>query len=235
MQSDATTALLNKDYASALKYAQQILASNPNNTQAIYTFAQATLGNAGLDFASLVTNLIQNQNKSSSSIQDLKTAIISLPVHTGSDTSSLLPANIKGNEDAILNACNTVLGSAYLLKIIKGTGDGVIKPNDPDTNINIAFCLVLRAAIIADKAGVNFQTDYTSPSTAADSPQLQLAAQNVVSAYQRLLVVVNALNLSSNATISKINTDIHTLYDSLPAATKNLINISTDYYLQGLI
>ena len=230
LSADANAALQSGDYAKALDYYKKILASDPSNSEAIYGFATSDLANAGLDLPSLISTFIQQSNKAPSS---LAPALAQIPRGASSNSpGSLLPDSIKQKILTLGPVVNEVLGDNYLKKIIKGKADGVIKPDNPDLNINIAFCLVLRAAITAYNSGVDFQDNY-SQSSLTDSAALRSAGQDLISAYQRLKVVINALHLTGDAALSKINADIQNLYNSLPAATKAAFDINYDYYLNS--
>ena len=226
LQADAYAALQSGDYKAALKYYQKILAANPNNSEAIYGYSTADLANAGLDLPSLIANLVKQQSTAPSS---LAPALVKLARGSNSSASSLLPDVIKNNALGLYNTVNDLLEN-YLKKIIQGKGDGVIAPNNPDLNINIAFCLVLRAATRAYLSGVNFDTDYSS---FGDSPALGPCGRDLISAYHRLLVVISALNLSQDSAISKIDGDIQHLYSSLPQGRRSGLDLSYDYFLNS--
>jgi tetratricopeptide (TPR) repeat protein len=245
LSADANAALQSGDYAKALEYYKKILESDPSNSEAIYGFCTSDLANAGLDLPSLISTFIKESNVSSApsivrrapSASEPKSIgqAIAIMAQTGpifSSQASLLPDSIKLKILTLGPVVDEVLGEKYLKKIIKGQGDGVIAPDNADLNINIAFCLVLRAAITAYNSGVDFQDNYTQ-SSLVDSPALQSAAKDLISAYQRLKIVINALNLGNNAAISKIKDDIQKLYDSLPAATQALFDLNYDYYLNS--
>ncbi len=234
LASDAYSALQNKDYAKALEFYSKILESESGNSEAIYGYSAAKLGEAGLDISSLIANLIQQQSAPSSAPSRLSPSIAELAKapYLSASQSSMLPDTVKQKIDKISAAVNDILSNKYLLKIIRGQGDGSISPDNPDVNINIAFCLVLRAAITAYNAGIDFQNDY-SQSGATDTPEIRSAAKDLVSAYHRLLVVISKLNLSSDAAIANIKSDIQSLYDSLPAGTKSAVDLNYDYYLNS--
>ncbi|MCX5782538.1 MAG: hypothetical protein NT145_07575 [Elusimicrobia bacterium] len=230
LSSDAYSALQNKDYAKALEYYSKILESEPGNSEAIYGYSAAKLGDAGLDISSLVANLIQQQSAPSAAPSRLSPAIAELAkAPYFSSSASMLPDTIMQKIDKISAAVNDILSNKYLLKIIKGQGDGSVSPDNPDLNINIAFCLVLRAAITAHNSGIDFQNDY-SQSGAGDTSEMRSAAKDLVSAYHRLLVVIAKLNLSSDAAIANIQSDIKSLFNSLPVTT---IDLNYDYYLNS--
>src|SRR3989339_1366640 len=62
LQSDALTALQDKDYAKALDYFLKILEQDPNNSEAIYGYSAAKLADAGLDLGDLIASLIKQQS-----------------------------------------------------------------------------------------------------------------------------------------------------------------------------
>jgi len=251
---DASQALQNKDYAKAMQYYSQILKSNPNNSQAIYGYCSAELASSGIDIASLVSNLVvqnnngnnnnnngnNNNNNNNPSFSRLASAL-AYAAHAPA-SNSLLPSDIIKNEVAIKKALNIVLGSQYLLKIVEGKGDGTIAPDNPDVNVNIAFCLVLLAALKVNDYGiVTFNNDYTvtvPASTTVSNTQVINDAddfgRDIISAYYRLMVVVKKLNLDNNAMVSQIESDVQTLFGNLQTAIPGInLNTSTDYYLSG--
>lgn len=154
LSSDAAQALQNKNYTQALQYYSQILKNTPNNSQAIYGYCAAELANSGMDIATLVSNLVTQQNSSNgnnnnsnnSSFNRLVSALAYAAHVSGSSSASspLIPQSILNNHAAIEKAVDDVLSSGHLLKIIQGKGDGTIAPDNVDVNVNIAFCLVLK-------------------------------------------------------------------------------------------
>ena len=227
LQADANAALQNGDYQNALKYYQQILQSDPANSEALYGYSSADLANAGLDLPSLIANLIKQQTSAPSK---LSPALVKIARGSSSNAGSMLPDIIKQRAATLGPVVNDILEN-YLKKIIQGKGDGVIAPDNPDLNINIAFCLILRAAITAYDGGVDFTDNYQS---IGDSPVLIPAGHDIISAYHRLLVVEKALNLSSNSAIVKINEDIRRLYESLPAHIRaSGLDPDYDYFLNS--
>ena len=229
LSSDAMTALQNKDYAKALDLYKKILASDPGNSEAIYGYSTSTLSNAGLDFPSLVANLI-NQHSAPSVVQLTPTYAV-MPIYRAS-YSQMLPQSIIVNISAIQQAVQKILGPGYLWRVIRGQTDGVIAPDNPDVNINIAFLLVLEAAVLVynDSGGAAyFNSDYSVTSIDGTRPQVQLAAKDLCSAVNRLVVVANKLKLASDATINKIKSDINTLLSKIPNLPSS-INTNTDFY-----
>ena len=232
LSSDASQALQNKDYNKALQYYSQILQSNPNNSQAIYGYCAAELANSGMDISSLVANLVKQQ---SGAPARLAPALAYAANTSLTSSSNLIPLTIITNRVAIEKAVNDVLSSKYLLKIIKGNGDGTIAPDNVDVNVNIAFCLVLRAALkVIDSGSITFNSDYTVTVNSTDISVANDAGRDIASAYQRLLKVAKKLNLGSDAAITKINNDVNNLFNDLkkqiPAIT---VKINEDYYAES--
>lgn len=231
LASDADIALQNKDYAKALEYYQEILKNDPRNSEAIYGYAAAKLAESGLDIGSLVANLIKNQSTSNSSVA----LCLAQAARSSSFSGNILPDTllIKSNRDKLLAAINASLANDKLKKIIKGEGDGSINPTNADLNLNVAFCLVLRAAItVYDSGSITIGTDYKITVNSVDLVTATSASQDIASAFKRLEVVVKALNLASDATIAKIKTDVNALYDDFKSKIPGLnVDIDHDYYL----
>ena len=158
LSSDASQALQSGDWQKALKYYSQILQSNPSNSQASIGYCAAKLADSGLDVATLVANLIKQQSGTPASLAPALAYAAHTPFASSSSSSPLLPL-IKNRAD-VETSVNKVLDSDHLLKIVQGRGDGTIAPDNVDVNVNIAFCLVLRAALKASDSGlITFNSD----------------------------------------------------------------------------
>jgi len=232
LSADASAAFQNKDFNKALDYYKKILESDPNNSQAIYGYAASELAVTGMDIASLVANLVTTQN-SSQTVNRLSPAI-SYAAHSSGSSSTLLPQAIINNRGNIEIAVNDVLNSKHLLKIIQGKADGTIAPDNPDVNVNIAFCLVLWSALkVYDSHTVNFDSNYNVTVSGTPDPAVTtLAGKDIASAYQRLRAVAKKLNLASDSTINNINNDVNDLFNDLKTQTNINVDINTDYYLR---
>jgi tetratricopeptide (TPR) repeat protein len=229
LSSDAYSALQNKDFAKALEYYSKILESDPNNSEAIYGYSAAKLADSGIDIASLIANFVRQSN--SAPYNHLAPSIASA-ANTTVSPSSLLPQNIITNRVAILRAVNDVLSSKHLAKIIKGMADGKIDPDNTDVNLNIAFCLVLRAAINAyDSGAITFSDDYTVTAVNPNVAAADEIGRDLASAYQRFLKVAVKLKLSSSSGINSIKEDINKLFNQLVAKTGTTVDINHDYIL----
>jgi hypothetical protein len=231
LSSDAAQALQNKDYVKALQYYTQILQSNPGNSQAIYGYCAAELANSGMDVSTLVANLVKQQSSAPSRLAPA----IAYAAHSSGNATALIPQSIIDNRVNIETTVNDVLGSKYLLKIIQGKADGMIPPDNPDVNINIAFCLVLRAALKVYDSGIIFDNQYnvTGNNNSSNMDIVNSAGKDIASAYQRLKVVAKKLNLGSDASINKISNDINTLFTQFKNQTGISFDINYDYYLNG--
>ncbi|OGS14197.1 MAG: hypothetical protein A2285_01395 [Elusimicrobia bacterium RIFOXYA12_FULL_57_11] len=222
LEADAVTALQDKDYTKAVEYYSQVIAKEPNNSEAIYGYSAARLAESGLVLGPLVANLVRQQSSAPSRLAPALSSIAkgqSLAVITTPNTN-LLPEEILAKALAIEGAVNDVI--PLLARIVKGQGDGRIAPDNPDVNLNLAFCLVLRSALRVRDA-VDFSTDYETI-TVKEGLNLDLivraSAKDIVSAYQRMKVV--AAKLGANAkTIANINSDVATLFDKLRETLKN--------------
>jgi hypothetical protein len=236
LSADAYTALQNKDYAKAIDYFTQILASEPGNSEAIYGYAVAQLGSAGIDIASLITNMITNQNPA---VSHLSPAIASLV--SAAPGTNLLPSTILANKPAIMAALDKILDPTKLPKIANGTADGKIKPDDADVNVNLAFCYLLRAALrLTDY--VQFNTDYSVDSitnvSAAKNPAIE-SCKDIIRAYHRVQVVVGKLEPGKKTSLTDLSGDINTLLGKfktqlvsdgvLSQAEADSLNINNEY------
>jgi len=229
LTSDANTALQNKDYSKALSYYTKLLENNPNNSEAIYGYAVAKLGEQGLDIASLINNLINQSSNQNPAQSRLVSALGTLSSSSSSD--NLLPSQIILHATSIMAAIDNILSPSKLPKIVKGTADGVIKQDDMDVNINIAFCLVLRSALRLNTY-VTFDTNNGATVNAAGKAlshqQLQdlavASAQDIASAYYYMQIVITKINSSdsSNKTsnLSDIKSNVNSIFTNFANALK---------------
>jgi hypothetical protein len=157
LNSDADKAYRSKDWVKADKYYQEVLDKDPKNSSAMYGKAQVAYAKAGIQLSKLISSFVTDSNtnssQNSSNLMMLDTDI--LPSKTTSSSDSLIQIDLDKMENLYL-ATKTVV--TYLRQIADNEGDGVIKANDPDVNINLAIALVLKATLsIMDNDGVNHQ------------------------------------------------------------------------------
>lgn len=230
LSSDAYTALQSKDYGKALEYYKKILENDPANSEAIYGAAAAELANAGLDIGELVANLVQQRQAPTA--RNLAPAL-AVAARTVPSAGNILPLAIIARLQILRPAVDNVLSNALLLRIVQGSADGRIAPNNPNVNLNIAFCLVVRAAIKACDAGIQINSDYTV-SGSIDVPTANSIGKDIISAYHRLLVVNNTLHYGSDSAIANISEDVQKLFDDLKASNPGItVDLNQDYYLMG--
>lgn len=230
LSSDAYTALQNKDYAKALEYYQKMLESDPANSEAIYGAAAAELASAGLDIGSLVANLVQQQQAPAA--HNLAPAIAAA-ARTAPSSNNILPDTIIARLQTLRPAVDNVLSDALLLRILQGKADGKIAPDNADVNLNVAFCLVVRAAMKAHDAGIRINSDYTITGI-IDNATANSIGKDIISAYHRLIVVNNTLHFSSDSAVGNIKSDVQKLFDDLKADNPGItVDINQDYYLLG--
>lgn len=219
LSSDAYAALINKDYAEALECYNKLLETDPKNAEAIYGYASAELANSGLDIATLVANLIKQHNSSNVQARNLAEAIASSAgMSVQSPGTNILPSTIITNLLTIRTAVENVLRPDRLPLIVNGGTDGSLAPDDPNVNINLAFCYILHAAVVLNDVVV-FDSDYNAIVT--NQSQLNAAANtaadDLVKAYNCLVSAANKLNLASDSTITNVKDNVKTLFDNLNA------------------
>jgi len=131
--ADAEAALNEDNPTEAKNYAEEILKTDPDNSEALYIHAQATLEEAGFDLGGIISDAIKSADDSQS-------------------TDSLLETFESMDINQVAEAINTAVDN---LKKIVESGDGSISPDDVDVNLNLGILEVLDAAFEV----VNFDND----------------------------------------------------------------------------
>jgi hypothetical protein len=165
LTSDADVALLNKDFGAALNYYEQILEKDGANSEALYGASAAALGAAGLDLATIITNVLQNKDKTGSPA--LTSLVYKAARVSQQSTGSLLPPNL----DWIALRAATAKAITYLRRITNGQTDGVITSNNSSVRVNLIVCYVIHYAIKAvdlDEDGI-IENDADDPITIANN------------------------------------------------------------------
>ncbi|MGM0442469.1 MAG: tetratricopeptide repeat protein [Elusimicrobiota bacterium] len=135
MLSDGDKALQKEDYEQALEIYDEILKSNPDNSEALYGKAVAEIKNADLDLSHIISAVTDDQ---------------------ASDPVDALLKEL--NIDQIIEATDNA--TEALKKIADGNADGTIPADDADVNINLAAFITLNAtADLVDKYDVNTVED----------------------------------------------------------------------------
>jgi len=224
VMSDGYAALSEKNYAKALEYYGKALDADPNNSEAIYGWSAAKLGDSGLDVASIISNMVRQQG---SSVIHLSPALYSVAKEAQSSSNNLLPETIVANITKYKDAINEVLAANKLPKIINATADGKISFDNPDVNINASFCLILRAAMRLNDY-VEISNDY-GISNIATVPQSvgEDALKDIASAYNLFFRAMVKLNYSDDTSIGQMKKDVKKLFNNLKSDL-NITNIDID-------
>lgn len=151
--SDAKTALANREYNNAKAYYEQILQTQPTNSEALYGAATATMGTAGLDLGTLLANVITAKSAAPGLQQAIQYAsfapagagitqdeINSLSILKGVDLS-----NLSGSVDQIV---------CFLMKIRSGNADGKISPKDISVLMSVGITCIIRGILRPLEVGV---------------------------------------------------------------------------------
>lgn len=175
LSADADIALLNKDFGAALNFYEQILSKDPGRSEALYGASSAWLGAAGFDVASIITNILSNQDKLSSPV--LSGVISKAAGVSKHATGDLLPSNMDWK------ALRVATGKAveYLRRIVSGNTDGVIPPNNTNVRVNLIICLVLHYAIkVVDLDGDgDIENDNDDPITIKNDYSISVTPKKV--------------------------------------------------------
>ena len=225
--SDAYAALSEKNFAKALEYYKKALDADPNNSEAIYGWAAAELGNSGLDVATIISNMVRQQG---STTIHLSPAFYSVAKEAQSSSNNLLPSTIVANITKYRDAINEVLAANKLPKIIHATADGKISFDNPDVNINASFCLILRAAMNLNDY-VKIADDYSTTNIAnAPLSVKEDALKDVASAYNLFIRAMKKLNYSDDTSIGQMKKDAEKLFNDLKSSLGvTTVDINTLY------
>ena len=144
--ADAESMLENDKPTDAKIYAEEILKKDPDNSEALYIHAQATLQEAGFDIGGIISDAIKSADDSQS-------------------TDSLLETFESMDINQVAQAINTAVED--LRKIVE-EGDGSISPDDVDVNLNLGILEVLDAALEL----VDFNDNYVIINDTSDIIQI---------------------------------------------------------------
>ena len=182
-------------YDDAIKHYDEILKTEPRNSEALYGKASAELKNAGLNLAEIIPNLI-NQNPSG--------------------TEDLL-GNLMQDLGALTNG--TAAAVEALKKIADGQGDGTIPQDNFDVNLNLGIALVVNAAADllnwAKKSGAvqidqNFNVIVSTANV--DSNELK---RELTEAKDKIVDAVKYLKVAGGTEVAYITTNFNALIKEL--------------------
>ncbi|HOW27893.1 MAG TPA: hypothetical protein PK876_05280 [Elusimicrobiota bacterium] len=222
LMSDARTALINKEFANAKAYYEQLVAKEPRNSEALYGAAVSNMGSAGLDLGTLVSNIVASNNAAPAAralADELRSASLGVPGAVTTDARSLLNGLDTVRLDAALDRV-----ICFLTKIRIGATDGRIKMNDVDMLINLGVCHLLRAIIRPQTAGlVDIRTTadgqgydvVITKSGSLDSYRgtIDMAATDLLAAFQCIKEATRELNATTGDTIADMQTDFNKAFN----------------------
>ncbi len=217
--NDADIALRNGEYSQALSLYTQVLAVEPNNSQALYGASAAQLGTAGLNVGAIIRNVLK-EGVGAGSISGLSDMIQQSRIGGLSGYTSNPNSILYGID---LESLNDVLDSAIcrLQKIVSGASDGKISRNDVDVLFNMGILCVIRAAVrpiqavfvdITNTNGTYAIEDMTGNDLGnfctANQNLVKEMARDIASAYALLNRIVTVRGLSQDRLITQIRDDI---------------------------
>ena len=174
---DAQKKLSDGDSADAIELYEEILAKDPDNSEALYGLASAELKNSGLDLASIIPKLISGDDD----LEGAEDLIADLNI-----------GDIADGTDAAVEA---------LKKIADGQGDGTIPADDFDVNLNLGVALALNAVSslvdwAEDIGAVEIKDDFSV--IVSDTPPAGTEAQ-LIDAKEKIEEAVGYLETAAEA------------------------------------
>jgi len=242
LMSDARSALANREFNNAKAYYEAILAQQPTNSVALYGAAVATMGTAGLDLGTLLSNVVASKGApaSGSLAQLIDSAAIGAPGAATVDPRSVLN-NL--NLTALRLHINTII--CYLSRIRAGRGDGVIPRDDVSTCLSLTISRTLRAVLrttdptvgVADirksANGKDLEVVITASGatindycggTSGKGKTMEATLDDLAGAVEALGAAFNKVNPGVDATLTEIKADIN----------KAFTDFKTDVKAQGV-
>ncbi|MBI4396344.1 MAG: hypothetical protein HY548_04555 [Elusimicrobia bacterium] len=227
--SDAKSALAKREFNNAKAYYESLISKEPRNSEALYGAATATMGTAGLDLGTLLSNVITSKQSAPAargipgvieyaSIGALGTAS---SVDSNSILNSLNLSALRGNINKIV---------CYLLKIRTGSGDGVIPHDNVNVMISLSITRALRAALRMVDSGLvdlrktsngkNFDvvvtgTVATLNNACVDGGAMELAADDFIGAVESFTSAFNKVNPGDGSTIKEMKEDLKNAFAEL--------------------
>jgi len=159
LTAEASIALRNKDYSKAIELSNEVLKGDPNNGDALFDRAAATMGAAGLNLSVMVSDVLGQVGSSSvsslSSASDFSDLMRLGRIGYAQDACGSASSLIAGlNCTTLHDAISSVLDDIH--KIVTGQTHGTIQPNDPALLFDVG---VLYALLAADTAALHGYLD----------------------------------------------------------------------------
>jgi hypothetical protein len=228
--SDAKAALARHEYNNAKSYYEAIIAKEPTNSQALYGAATATMGTAGLDFGTLLSNIVTAKQTAPSLHQAMQYSAVGVHQNSPlvSDLSILASIdlnNLSGSIDQIV---------CYLLKIRSGFADGKIKKDDISLLLGVGINCIIRSILrplsenvidlrqTAD--GKDFDIvilDANKLDDVCSNGVLQSSAADFAGGVQAIQEVINILRPSSGSTLSDLKPDLEAAFEKFKTKINN--------------
>ncbi|MGQ0644938.1 MAG: hypothetical protein ACT4O3_05555 [Elusimicrobiota bacterium] len=244
LAADARAALARREYHNAKAYYEAILAKNPRNSEALYGAATATMGTAGLDLGTLISNVI-NSNGAPGLAPAFNAAKFGVALsHSGVNSNSILHDIELGKLGASIDQI-----VCFLLKIRAGFADGTISPEDISLLVSVGITCLIRAILRPLEEGVIdlrqtadgkdyevFIIDPSKLSGICDNGNgiLNSSAADFAGGLQAIDTAVKLLKQKDSSTLGQIRLDIRSAFESfqqkmnaepsLPPACKEFIN-----------
>ncbi len=252
--SDAAVALRGKDYSSALALYERILAQDPNNSEALYGAATAAIGSSGLNFATILSNVVSQT--STLSIMGLADFVAEsregVRSNAAGPTSILRGVNIESLSLVIDRSI------CRLNKIATGRANGQISTRDIDVIVNLGVLYTLRAVVkplnynlidITNTAG-SYQVDVKVDlnNNVCDGSQLvgsfssagtqqafiQGIITDIANGYSLLNKAALILNISGDRIIPKVRADVSDAVNDLLTDGSMPANCVTQFNNAGI-
>jgi hypothetical protein len=220
--ADASAALSRREFNNAKAFYESIVAKEPQNSEALYGAAVATMGTAGLDLGTLLSNVITAKNASSGAATTLQEALqlSAIGVRAISqediDNNSILKGLDLNNLDRDIDQI-----VCFLLKIRSGNADGKISPKDISVLMSVGITCIIRGILrpleenVIDLRQTSGGQDYevkiingAKLKDLCDSGVLQNSASDIAGSVQAIQTAVAELKPSSGSTIASLKPDL---------------------------
>jgi hypothetical protein len=228
--ADGKAALSRKQYHNAQTYFEAVLAKEPGNSEALWGAAAASMGVAGLDFGTLLSNVITTKASAPSPLTQALRAASTGGAGAPSADSILDALNLAGLRSQI----NKII--CHLLKIRVGGTDGVIPRDDVPMLVSLTISRTLRAVLRTVDSGIidvqtsgddtDFEVEILDENKIKDvcapGQTLEKALDDLAGAVESLQAAVLKVNPDSGSTLSEIRNDIQNAFNELKQDVKNI-------------
>jgi hypothetical protein len=236
--SDAKAALSRREFNNAKAYYESIVAKEPRNSEALYGAATSSMGTAGLDLGTLLSNVITAKTAAPSGALAENIQLATIGVGAGAidpntvNSLSILKGldlnNLSGGIDQIV---------CFLLKIRSGNADGKISPEDISVLLSVGITCIIRGILrpleqnLLDLRQTADGKDFTVViidgnklgALCADGT-VQNSIRDLAGALQSLVVAVNQLAAAPNSSIAGLKLDMKTAFQQFQTKFNTIAN-----------